>query len=68
MSPDEIEAARVKNTASKSAFRKHDRFVDFRKHDRFVDLLFSIHAVMLLSSGERMSPDEIEAARVKNTA
>ena len=50
MSPDEIEAARVKNTASKSASRKHNRFVDFRKHDRFVDLLFSIHAVMLLSS------------------
>ena len=33
MTPDEIEAARVKNTASKSASRKH-----------FVDLLFSIYA------------------------
>ena len=30
MSPDEIEAASVKNTASKSASCKHNRFVDFR--------------------------------------
>jgi hypothetical protein len=59
MTPDEIEAARVRNTASKSASRKH-------KH--FVDLLFSIHDDMLLSSGESLTPDEIEAARVKNTA
>ena len=57
MSPDEIEAARVRNAASMSASRK-----------RFVCLLFSIHAVILLSSGESMSPDEIEAARVRNAA
>ena len=30
MSPDEIEAAKLKNTASKSASHKHYRFVDFR--------------------------------------
>ena len=59
MTPDEVEAARVKNAESMSASRKHNRFVD---------LLLSIHAVMLLSSGESMSPDDIEAARVKNAA
>ena len=59
MSPGEIEVARVKNTASKSASRKHYRVVD---------LLMSIRAVMLLSSGESMPPDEIEAARVRNAA
>ena len=59
MSPDKIEAAKVRNTASKSASRKHYRVVD---------LLKSIHAVMLPSSGESMPPDEIEAARVRNAA
>jgi hypothetical protein len=59
MSADEIEAAQVRNIASKTASRKHNHFVD---------LFFSINAVILLSSGESMSPDAIEAARVRNAA
>ena len=59
MSPDEIEAARVRNAAYMSASRMHINFVD---------LFFSVNAVILLSSGESMSLNEIEAARVKNTA
>ena len=38
------------------------------KHNHFVALLFSFHAVILLLSGESMSADEIEAARVRNAA
>jgi len=34
----------------------------------FVDLLLCVHTVMLLSSGESLSPDEIEAVRVRNAA
>ena len=58
MSPDDIEAARVRNAASMSASRMQINFVD---------LFFSINVVILLSSGESMSADEIEAARVMNT-
>ena len=51
MSPDEIEAARVKNTASKSASRKHNRFVDFRlsfssiTEEKFEDVRASVDGV-----------------------
>ena len=49
MTPDEIDAARVKNAAAMSASRKHHRFADY------IFLYIRIRTVMLLLSGEKMT-------------